>query len=179
MKRSYGWLTLASLTMAICACGAAADKFEQAPPDCASQTAASMEGEWKIIATGKRFDCDAAREEGDIDIDVESFRVDVMPQPSEGETVTDSGDEADAFVDRVNQAAIKLTADTPNGVVFEGQGSAECDIHFSITERLSNGEKLTYDFDGWVQEVDQATGQFTGSGPGDCKVKGTFTVDRS
>ena len=167
----------AASTALLVAC--ASDESKEARPErCGELNAASLEGEWTITAKGERYDCDGVRSEGELDLVVKPFNVDVELTPWVGQPSVESGDEADAFVERVRRAEVKLSADISNDVQFEGGGGADCEVSFSLRETLSNGNELIYNFEGFVQEVDQATGTFSGSGPGDCKVRGTFTLDR-
>jgi hypothetical protein len=175
--RDFLHLIAAACAMQFTAC--ADDSSEPTAPDrCGELNAASLEGEWTITGEGERYDCDAARADGKLDLAVKPFNVDVALTPWEGLPSVASGDEADAFVERVRRAQVTLSADISRDVAFEGGGGADCDVSFSIREMLSNGKELIYHFKGWVQEVDQATGTFSGSGPGDCKLRGTFTLDR-
>jgi len=170
--------TLALLGFWLSACAAADEKFSTAPEDCDDLSAETLEGEWQLTAKGKRFDCDGARQEGTVDLEVPPFVVIVRPEPTEGPPVIETGDEADAFVERVRKADLVLTANIDDDVEFEGQGAVDCGVSFTLTETLSSGETLSYDFDGFVRDDNEATGTFTGSGPGKCKVSGEFSLER-
>lgn len=148
------------------------------PSNCSQLNAITLEGEWSLSASGKRYDCEGARQEGSIDIQVPKFRVVVRPEPTAGPVVIEAGDEADAFVERVRKAEVTLSSNISDDVEFEGQGDTECGVSFTIIETLSSGDQLTYDFDGYVQDVNEASGTFSGRGPGECKVSGEFSLVR-
>ncbi len=162
-------------------------KEGSAPLNCDGLSAQSLQGEWLLEAQGERYGCDSARDNGDLDLMVQPFQVYVDLKPTEGESDTENGDEADAFVHRVRNADVQLIADSEDleassnsksKVTFTGNGGADCEVRFQIKETFPNSEELVYNFEGWVQEYDQATGNLTGTGPGKCKVRGTFTLDR-
>ncbi len=166
---------------AVCLIGCAADasgRSEPEPDRCKTLSAADLEGEWRVTATGRRYDCDGALGNGALEVDLDPFRVSTEIAPTPAPDVIETGDEADAFVRRVRTTQVAFTANISDDVDFEGGGGADCEMHFTVRETLSSGSVRTYDFDGEVQEVDRATGTFTGSGPGRCKAKGEFVLWR-
>ena len=167
-------LLLCACALVTSGCGAAS---KEASSQADAYSAETLEGEWNVTAKGKRFDCNGARDEGDIDVTVKPFRVYASPgtaAPSDGGTEVEPGRESEAFVQRIRASQVLLTANIGDDVEFEGGGDTMGAVYFSIREPGT----IAYDFDGEVQDVDRATGTFTGTGPGACKSSGTFTLRR-
>lgn len=176
-RRKFHRLSLAICALVLCACADAGASLDPLS-NCGDLSALSLEGTWDVVATGTRYDCDGARYEGEISIEVDPFAVYASIEAAPSVSMLAPGTEPQAFVERVRTAPISLTASiADDNVEFEGGGS-ECAIYFTLRETLSKTTTLEYNFEGWLQDVDRATGTLTGSGPGKCKVRGEFTVRR-
>ncbi len=159
------WLCIVCL-FAATGCGAAGASSSDVTPRLA--TAADLSGEWHLTGSGKVYDCRSAADDGRLEPSFRAFRVDA--ELNDEETAGDAS--------RVRSDYVSLTANISDDVEFKGGGDKEGALYFSIREMLSNDTELVYDFDGTVRDVDLADGTFTGSAPGDCKIKGDFSLRR-
>jgi len=141
-------------------------------------TAADLAGEWLLTGKGKFYDCTSVANNGRLEPTFRPFRVDAEVNDTPSASDAAVGAEPQAFVQRVSKDYVSLTANISDDVEFEGGGDRQGTLYFSIREMLSNGTELVYDFDGEMRDIDRADGTFTGSAPGDCSIKGTFSLRR-
>lgn len=141
-------------------------------------TAADLAGEWLLAGKGTFYDCKSVANNGRLEPTFRPFRVDAEVNDAPSASDAAAGTEPQVFARRVRKDYVSLTANISDDVEFEGGGDREGTLYFSIREMLSNDTELVYDFDGEVRDFDRADGTFTGSAPGDCKIKGTFSLRR-
>jgi len=148
-------------------------------PDCNQPyTGASLDGQWRISAHGKRFACTDRRLEGSLDIDTSvplSIASDATPTSGPA-TGPEPDNESDAFVQRIERADFVLSGDKlPRPVSLTGQVRGSC-VVLTLTEELPDDDKLEYHLDGYIDAKGSIHGSFTGEGPELCLSSGSFSA---
>jgi hypothetical protein len=168
------------------ACGAV-EESKQPPVNCGELSPLDLQGIWTIRAEGRIFACENPRNNGLVEIEVRDLQVYPKAVPTAGRpSYAGTGEEADAFVERIRQAEIELLLDqsmSPEPVSVNGEllpafsgGGSGCELYLDLREGLPNDAVLDYAFSGFVVDYDRAVGTFTGTGPGSCKLEGEFEV---
>jgi hypothetical protein len=157
--------------------GCGDDDAEEGPCD-HPYTGASLDGDWQLHATGKRYACDDRRLEGQLAIDTSvPLVIEASAQPTfrdAGGPMTDN--ESDAFIQRIERADFELSGDElPRKVGFAGQVRGSC-VSFTLSEQLPTGDMLHYELDGEIEGAGEIHGTFTGTGPEQCVSSGSFTA---
>ena len=145
----------------VLATGVACEPLEEAfinqPIDPTCQGAnAQVSGTWQITGTGERTDCD------DSTFDASFFELSSLPLP-----IVQSGDTLELVVDGL-PSTFTLTDGLVNG---------RC-VEFRTVETTEDLGVIQYEWLGTVSESGQTvTGEFSGSGPAGCRVRGNFRFD--
>jgi hypothetical protein len=137
-----------------------------------------LSGTWSLHATGERTGCRNRRLEGELELDlavpleVTSTAVATPGRP----TGEEPENEADAFVERIRRADFEVAADDmPSELALSGSTVGSC-ATLVLTERLANGDRLSYTLEGYIVSPSEVVGTFRGEGPEDCRVRGSFEL---
>lgn len=145
-----------------------------------------LQGRWTLEGRGRREGCGDRRLEGDLRLRT-SMPIDVSaaaPATAGSGSFAEPEFEADAFVDRLDRADFVLSlsdADSPDAatdpgdITLIGATNGSC-VAFDLRETLEDGDALDYQFDGFITASNHVEGEFHGSGPERCEVRGSFTL---
>jgi hypothetical protein len=137
-----------------------------------------LQGEWTLIAHGKRRRCEDRTYEGDVVIETET-PIDVVSeaQATSGLGTAPTPDAiADAFVQRIERAefVLGLSSGAPDELRVSGGTVGSC-MSATLSEDLRD-DLVVFELDGAITEPGYAEGDFTGEGPAGCRVEGTFEL---
>lgn len=129
------------------------------PCDDASQ--GTLGPTWSIEGEGSREGCRASRYEGEFELDSPV----PIPVTYSAPPATRDGGTGPAPTRTIHAAA--------TGFTLAGTQRGRC-VAFR-TEEMVDGERVTYEFNGKIAGT-TLSGEFTGGGPSNCSVRGTFTL---
>ena len=137
-----------------------------------------LSGTWSLTAEGTRSDCEDRRLDGDLELELSvPLEVTAMAQATIGRPTGDEPEhEADAFVERIRRADFEVRADDmPSELELGGSTIGSC-ATLVLTERLRDGDQLSYTLHGYIVSSGEVVGELRGEGPGRCRVKGSFEL---
>jgi hypothetical protein len=137
-----------------------------------------LSGTWTLRGQGERKGCNDRRLEGDLELELSvPLEVTAMAVPTTGRPSDEEPEsEADAFVERIRRADFEVSGDeVPDELELYGSTVGSC-ATLVLSERLPNGDRLTYTLDGYIVSSREVVGDLRGEGPEECRVTGSFEL---